>query len=98
MGFLIIGREPDCHPDCNYFICQAFKGYDHCLLTDDYLGINAEYESEKCPLIEIPTPHGRLIDEDKVEGIDYIHGNLQMNCVPDLVTEVYAPTVIESEE
>jgi len=23
-GFLIIGQKPDCHPDCDYFICQAY--------------------------------------------------------------------------
>ena len=24
IGFLIIGTEPDCHPDCDYFICQSY--------------------------------------------------------------------------
>lgn len=23
-GFLIIGKHPNCHPDCNYFICQSY--------------------------------------------------------------------------
>ena len=24
VGFLIIGQKPDCHPDCDFFICQAY--------------------------------------------------------------------------
>ena len=31
---------------------------------------------DDCPLVEVPTPHGRLIDEDNV--IDAIHERLQV--------------------
>lgn len=28
-GFLIIGESPNCHPDCDYFICQAYIKPEH---------------------------------------------------------------------
>lgn len=48
-----------------------------------------------CPLVEVPTPHGRLIDRDKLTGEQYKEGNLmvvEMDAIED------APTVIEAEE
>ena len=81
------------------------RGCDHCFLrTGNYCSRLAENESvikyavkeerhPNCPLVELPTPHGRLLDEDvilpkrdKKKGIVYI-GNL---------AEIEA--VIESEE
>lgn len=34
--------------------------------TDDELWIPLNYRLDDCPLVEIPTPHGRLIDKDKL--------------------------------
>lgn len=49
-----------------------------------------------CPLVEVPTPHGRLIDADtmktKIDGSD--HHTIEV--VKQWVDE--QPTVIESEE
>ena len=35
-------------------------------MTDDAV-MMAEHRADFCPLIEVPTPHGRLIDADKLE-------------------------------
>lgn len=38
------------------------KNCDECPLADSYLACDAR--SINCPLVEVPTPHGRLIDAD----------------------------------
>ena len=40
----------------------------HCPLAPYYrwCGTPPDYRPEGCPLVEIPTPHGRLIDADKL--------------------------------
>ena len=61
-----------------------------------------------CPITEIPTPHGRLIDADKLQTA--IHGCLCENCqtfpcekgIGCLIEDVFnlldeAPTIIEAE-
>ena len=69
-----------------------------------------EEQYEHCPLIEVPTPHGRLIDADEFKG--YIRsGYEEMKHLfnenlkaATLVTEGFckdideAPTVIEAED
>ena len=66
-----------------------------------------EEQYEHCPLIEVPTPHGRLIDADKIDyrndamhdGIghlvvadNFMNGVMWINdCIDN------APTVIEAE-
>ena len=41
----------------------------HCPLSPYYrwCGTPPDYRPEGCPLVEIPTPHGRLIDADELE-------------------------------
>ena len=47
----------------DYYICRAKKLNDGRYLdVDDVTNRRHRY----CPLIEIPTPHGRLIDADKL--------------------------------
>lgn len=44
----------------------------YCGLTGDYIGhwddksLNNGHRPDVCPLVEVPTPHGRLIDGDNV--------------------------------
>lgn len=97
MSVLIKGIEmPD---DC--------KTCELCHYDDDLWGfcfVNDEKIAEKgrrddCPLIEVPTPHGRLIDADKMEkevcgGCK--HGEHKYeNCIDCALAN--APTVIEAE-
>jgi hypothetical protein len=45
----------------------------YCGLTGDYIGhwddesFNNGYRPDTCPLVEVPTPHGRLIDADALK-------------------------------
>ena len=64
--------------------------------------LSSEYESTKpdwCPLVEIPEPHGRLIDADALEpdilpdwdGVHVPDDGYSLKCVRN------APTIIEAE-
>ena len=96
MSVLIKGMEmPALCQECDLYIdgaCYA-KGYR------DYQSIMDMSKPDDCPLIEVPTPHGDLIDRDKL-----------LNQVDDISLGYYevlgvteddidnAPTVIEAEE
>ena len=49
---------------------------------------------DECPLVEVPTPHGRLIDAD---ALDYKLGASDRDIYVRGVLEEDAPTVIEAE-
>ena len=49
---------------------------------------------DNCPLVEVPTPHGRLIDAD---ALDYKLGSSDRDIYVRGVLEEEAPTVIEAE-
>ena len=49
--------------------------------------------SEHCPLVEVPTPHGRLIDEDEITAYSYLERNDE-----EVESLDEFPTVIEAEE
>ena len=54
-----------------------------------------------CPLVEIPTPHGKLIDADKFKSDNPLHIELDVPYVTETTVEDkidYAPIVIEAEE
>lgn len=70
--------------------------YDSKCLLPLYLKDITKERSPLCPLIEIKTPHGRLIDEDalcyevvKKGGVDFIYA--ATSCIKD------TPTVIEAD-
>ena len=90
------------------FGCHLFKLDDHDLwcIANHYAGccrVLSKYIDENkfvierhpdCPLIEVPSPHGRLIDADKLVRIwkgAKIYGNIE-----PIVNA--RPTVIEAEE
>ena len=49
--------------------------------------------SEHCPLVEVPTPHGRLIDEGEITAYSYLERNDE-----EVESLDEFPTVIEAEE
>ena len=62
MSILIKGLEmPNACTDC-IFIQRGFP--DWCDLPDGHDIYNDKIRQEWCPLVEVPTPHGRLIDAD----------------------------------
>lgn len=50
--------------------CPFCYDYLHCSI-DDSLHMYLYNRHPNCPLIEIPTPHGRLIDANKLEAMMY---------------------------
>ena len=95
---------------CNYHIsagetwCEAIDG----LLATDYGPILFDGRDSDCPLVEIKTPHGRLIDADALiadikECIEAKDSNCEWEQVQGLEVALScamddAPTVIEAEE
>lgn len=105
---LIKGMEmpKDCRecPLCNYHIetgetwCEAIDG----LLATDYGTILFDGRDSDCPLAEIKTPHGRLIEEPKkleYGGLVYIAPLDFVGIAKYFYNQIHAqPTVIEAED
>ena len=105
MSVLIKGMEMP--KNCNS--CDLIQFDDegleaHCPLSPYYrwCGTPPDYRPEGCPLVEIPTPHGRLIDADTNVG-SYVEtwtcncskfGTQRVMAADDLK---YLPTIIEAE-
>ena len=87
--------------------CCKLHDYDPCFADH-----SREYEDKRadfCPLVEIPEPHGRLIDEENV--IDAIHERLKVLRTHEVFVKKHGdidllgvmpyiakiPTVIEAE-
>ena len=58
---------------------------------------NYDTRPKDCPLVEVSTPHGRLIDADAFEAIFYEDAKNEMQA-PVYVLVDRTPTVIEAEE
>lgn len=91
MSILIKGI--DMPIDCWNCVCID-KEFGKCQATDTTIYGDIP---KWCPLVSVPTPHGRLIDADElsVERNDYDTYNDYSHAF-DMVD--YAPTVIEAEE
>ena len=84
--------------------CPILQSSDGCFdfecpFNSYLLWHNAEdvirYRSDSCPLVEVPTPHGRLIDADelKKDRIN-LYGTTDVVLMVDIEN---APTIIEAE-
>ena len=81
------GRCPCFHAEHPMY-CQAIKADKNKRIYAPY----GEGRPDWCPLIEVPTPHGRLIDADAIQ--DY---NVETFGQRLLIIDT-APTVIEAED
>ena len=65
MSYIVPREKPKCY-NC------PFRTLDYCGLLIEHdrvtVNVNEMTVSEYCPLVEIPTPHGRLIDADKLKS------------------------------
>lgn len=71
-------------------------GYDEevlCRVTGKWHEMNEK--PDDCPLIEIPTPHGRLVDGDKVMEM---LNEANIPCSGSGRVDVYVDVIVESEE
>ena len=74
----------------------------YCQAIDDEPCVSETYRPKNCPLIEIPTPHGRLIDADELKKNmrNYYPSIDHLCCSQHVVTKRdidCAPTIIEAE-
>lgn len=69
MGVYIIGLEmPEKCINCKFCVNMNEYPFHACFIT--YSGIYFDIDRLKnCPLVEITTPHGRLIDRDAVPEV-----------------------------
>ena len=80
----------------DYYVCRAKK-----LERGDYLDVDDEAIAGRrhscCPLVEIPTPHGRLIDADELIG--YLNEWLSDSVALFGFTRIinHQPIIIEAE-
>lgn len=68
MSILIKGMEmPNSCGNCP--LRRSNENRVWCSVIGGYIDFSKEYDCRRddCPIIEIPTPHGRLIDADKFE-------------------------------
>lgn len=99
MSVLINGMEmPENCCDCpfvraswgNDYYCAKGNG------TEDNIRVLMSKRMDDCPLIEIPTPHGRLIDADELANKTFY----STTGAPYITYRTFcnAPTVIEAED
>lgn len=80
-----------CHDwdmEANRYYCQALK--------DEPRIIDENTRRDDCPLIEIPTPHGRLIDADALQAEADSQPCFWKGVIDELMVSE-APTIIEAE-
>ena len=66
MSVLIKGMEmPEKCADCIFI--DYFKGKWYCHTINDLLETGSNERDNRCPLVEVKTPHGRLIDADALK-------------------------------
>ena len=108
MSYIVPREKPKCY-NC------PFRTLDYCGLLIEHdcvtVNVNEMTVSKYCPLVEIPTPHGRLGDLDAlyeeisngnkayngIEGYDGKYPNIGNNVDDCLDAIKYADTVIEAE-
>ena len=68
MSYIVPKEKPKC------FNCP-FRTLDYCELLTEHdsvtVNVNEMSVSDYCPLVEVPTPHGRLIDADALHNAMY---------------------------
>lgn len=104
MSVLVKGMKmPKACCECGFNHCSQSRDDDTCLLLDK--GISQLFvlvdRLPDCPLVEVPTPHGRLVDADALKATFCAECNHTITCEDcdiDYHIERLAPTIIEAEE
>ena len=67
----------------------------YAIMKEDY----SDKRFEKCPLVAVPEPHGRLIDETAIKEITLDDGLYVVTYCRggNVIADIDAPTVIEAE-
>lgn len=92
-------KKPKCCGECLLCLDDSRIANGYCMIFHRH--VNMTELDEKCPLIEIKTPHGRIIAESE---ITVVYGQTLETHFDGYTSRAYnlnytdAPTVIESEE
>lgn len=101
MSILIKGiKMPKGCRDCKLLHCWDDERYKCPFLPYlqwvEFEDVPSYIASEDCPIVEVPEPHGRLIDADALSKKAYHRQTL--TTVADMLNDINdAPTVIEAE-
>ena len=99
MSVLVRGMEmPENCMDCK--IKQYDEYEDDCICPFSGVMCLSIGRQDACPLVEVPTPHGRLIDADRLKADNPRHMDADVPYVTEVTVEEIiddAPTVIEAE-
>ena len=106
MSVLIKGMEmPKSCEQCKMFNLVKFINDFMCCANDEWHEADFDYHNKRhpdCPIVEAPTPHGRLIDADELKKNmrNYYPSIDHLCCSQHVVTKRdidCAPTIIEAE-
>ena len=109
MSVLIDMDMPKVCNECPFCCNPSYFAYAWCELLQQHFDMDESYNkvADFCPLIEVPTPHGRLIDADFEEQH---YTSMTINPTPDVTEQdkhnslvivralQMAKTIIEAEE
>lgn len=110
MSYIVPDKIPSYCAECDWSICLYPNAYCKRVHKTSELLMATEKRPDFCPLIEIPTPHGRLIDADALwdrmykysdnEGAKMPFGDNDFMIHKDSACELIedAPTIIEAED
>ena len=94
MSYIVPKEKPKCY-NC------PFRTLDYCGLLIEHdrvtVNVNKMTSSEYCPLVEIPTPHGRLGDLDELYKVANMADDFGADTLDMLKLIADTPTVIEAE-
>lgn len=99
MSVLIKGMKmPKNCTICRFCVPEADPGNgEMCMATGKYVPPCNTDRLENCPLVEVATPHGRLIDEVFISQVEwYTEDGRYIANAGEFETD--APTIIEAEE
>ena len=109
MTILIKGMEmPENCGGCKFFAWKRTVG-NHCAICEDITfhptldGFDVRYDHKgDCPLVPVPTPHGRLIDADdlqelyvNLDDLDISDYDVKITVIRQNIKDM--PTIIEAE-
>ena len=93
MSILINGMEmPKCCSKCDLRVIEIGLDFQ-CAISGETVDDYYSSRHPKCPIVKVPTPHGRLIDADYINGSGLIEW--QKSIVKAEISQ--APTVVEAE-
>lgn len=109
MSVLIKGMKmPHSCIGCRFCEHGSINEWDlYCGINNKHIGnwddkhINNGWRRPDCPLVEVPTPHGRLVDADALKATFCAECNHTITCEDcdiDYHIGRLAPTIIEAEE